>query len=637
MAKVEIASMIQEALARLVEPPLLQLEQQVARVKEHLLGELSSVQSQLGPSARTGAYEEMVQTISDLAWQQAEQQAEQRVKQTEACLEDRFLSLVQSGQKILGGTSQSEILAALLEAADRFAGRIILFLSRGDNLVGWKGAGSALPADASLVAGLQFEKREDGNAISEAFCRQVAVQKDFASAGLSFLPSAEGRDPESLIAVPLMVAGKSTAVLYADSHRTDPYPFQPQAILFLASLAQIRIELITFSRTMQKVGLTISPVAESLPVKAIPVAAPPVPEARPACPPEPEPAPSQPEPPPEPAEVPSPVPEPEREAEPAPVPEPEPLPFAGIAAPEPPSQEPPEPPQPPADDWPAAEEAAPEIICAAEEPPVAVEIEPVFVAAVEEEAAAPEEQAEIPIAPVVPDLEETLHIPISQISPGSQDQIQEVEEPVAVPEEAVAVEVIEAPPEEEPKVIPSPAAKQEEKERVSSFSFTPEDMQTGQFKMSMMDLLSQNKPSAPSAPAEPAVPPAPEPVPSTPEESVTSFIAGLQGAAAGPSTAPAAPKQESSVERLHSDARRFARLLVSEIKLYNEAALLESRKSGNIYLRLKKAIDLSREHYTKRIVQSGTPGVDCFHEELVRMLCDGNASLLGKEYPGPVE
>ena len=89
------------------------------------------------------------------------------------------------------------------------------------------------------------------------------------------------------------------------------------------------------------------------------------------------------------------------------------------------------------------------------------------------------------------------------------------------------------------------------------------------------------------------------------------------------------------MEKLQSDARRFARLLVSEIKLYNEQRLLEARAGGQIYLRLKRDIDRSREMYEKRYPPSATSRADFFHDEIVRILADNDSAKLGAEYPGP--
>ena len=84
----------------------------------------------------------------------------------------------------------------------------------------------------------------------------------------------------------------------------------------------------------------------------------------------------------------------------------------------------------------------------------------------------------------------------------------------------------------------------------------------------------------------------------------------------------------------HNYARRFARLLVSEIKLYNEQKVREGRLEGDIYLRLREDIDRSRQMYDQRISQPVTARYDYFHQELVNTLAEGDPSKLGREYPG---
>lgn len=86
--------------------------------------------------------------------------------------------------------------------------------------------------------------------------------------------------------------------------------------------------------------------------------------------------------------------------------------------------------------------------------------------------------------------------------------------------------------------------------------------------------------------------------------------------------------------KLHNDARRFARLLVSEIKLYNEQKVTDGRESGNLYEHLKEAIDRSREMYDKRVQPAVASKFDYFHYEVVNSLADGQDSKLGSGYPG---
>ena len=86
--------------------------------------------------------------------------------------------------------------------------------------------------------------------------------------------------------------------------------------------------------------------------------------------------------------------------------------------------------------------------------------------------------------------------------------------------------------------------------------------------------------------------------------------------------------------RLHNDARRFARLLVSEIKLYNEQKVTEGRSQHDLYERLREYIDRSREMYDKRVKPEVARKYDYFHHELVNTLGEGDAAKLGNAYPG---
>jgi hypothetical protein len=85
---------------------------------------------------------------------------------------------------------------------------------------------------------------------------------------------------------------------------------------------------------------------------------------------------------------------------------------------------------------------------------------------------------------------------------------------------------------------------------------------------------------------------------------------------------------ESVPEEDHS-ARRYARLLVSEIKLYNEAAVRAGREKRDLLTRLGPEIDRARRLYEERIPPSIGARARYFQEELVHTLADGDAALLG--------
>lgn len=141
---------------------------------------------------------------------------------------------------------------------------------------------------------------------------------------------------------------------------------------------------------------------------------------------------------------------------------------------------------------------------------------------------------------------------------------------------------------------------------------------------------------------EPAAPAFTTPEPSgdlrTPVSPPTYFRPTPEPPEPAPQPAPAATPATgplSEEEKAHNDARRFARLLVSEIKLYNEQKVAEGRRGGDLYDRLKEDIDRSRQMYEKRVTPSVATKFDYFYDELVSTLAEGDPSKLGSDCPGP--
>jgi hypothetical protein len=131
----------------------------------------------------------------------------------------------------------------------------------------------------------------------------------------------------------------------------------------------------------------------------------------------------------------------------------------------------------------------------------------------------------------------------------------------------------------------------------------------------------------------------PEPQVQKPPASEPSFVSGysapLGSARRYGVSEPELPIEVGEEERrLHNDARRFARLLVSEIKLYNENKVKEGRSNADLYDRLRDDIDRSRQMYDKRVAPPVAARHDYFHQELVNLLAEGDAGKLGQSYPG---
>jgi hypothetical protein len=122
-------------------------------------------------------------------------------------------------------------------------------------------------------------------------------------------------------------------------------------------------------------------------------------------------------------------------------------------------------------------------------------------------------------------------------------------------------------------------------------------------------------------------------------EAVAAAPAAAMSAAAawgGPTTSaaepPAAPSVSPEDAETHRKAQRFARLLMDEIKLYNQAKVAEGRKHKDLYDRLKEDIEKSRQTYHKRYGNTVAGAADYFNQELIRSLAEDNVSLLGNNF-----
>jgi hypothetical protein len=76
-------------------------------------------------------------------------------------------------------------------------------------------------------------------------------------------------------------------------------------------------------------------------------------------------------------------------------------------------------------------------------------------------------------------------------------------------------------------------------------------------------------------------------------------------------------------------ARRYARLLVSEIKLYNEASVRIGREKRDLMARLRPEIERARRLYDERRGGAAAGRDVYFHQELVQTLAGGDPDLLG--------
>jgi hypothetical protein len=87
---------------------------------------------------------------------------------------------------------------------------------------------------------------------------------------------------------------------------------------------------------------------------------------------------------------------------------------------------------------------------------------------------------------------------------------------------------------------------------------------------------------------------------------------------------------------LHLRAQRFARVQVSEIRLYHSDAVKAGRAGGDLYAVLQEVMDEARDAYRRDFLAATPTMVDYLHLEVLRTLAHDNPTCLGANYPGPL-
>lgn len=476
--------------------------------------------------------------------------------------------------------SQAEILGALLAESGRYASRSAILLIRPGEIRGWGGRGFG-SADGSFSQ-LAFDASRDGvwARLGEG---QSAVRLSAAECAV-LCSRLESPLPQEGVLIPLVLRDRVAAGVYAD--RVGDGVFTVEALQILTYAAAQAIESLPFRQRASTPTLTLvgEPPAEAPPAEAPATPAPAsAPESAPAA----EPAAAAP----------------------------------GVGATQ-------------------ALESSPQ----AQEPEVEVEAETepagaVAAAAVPEPEPAPwtaeDEQSAVTAEP---EPEPAPAVSTSGSWGGVSNQTEQLPvvsaEPAAEPS-AMEAEVPRYPRSVEPEPVPAFSG-------ASSSGGSPEATVLLP-RPNLREASSVTEPAAAPPPLRPVAPPS-----QAATESQASSLDGLRtsplagGGAGTPEVRPPTDVEgpgwafattrvpvSPSDETMHEEARRLARLLVSEIKLYNEDQVEDGRRNRDLYERLKEDIDRSRQMYEERVDPRILRSTDYFYQELVRILAAGDSRALG--------
>jgi hypothetical protein len=449
--------------------------------------------------------------------------------------------------------SQSETLATLVQRASDFSPRLVFFVIRGGDAIGWKAKGFENGLNDDTVRQLTVPTQKPG-LLHDALSNFTKAEARSSSPGdeSSVLGSYGTPAPQLAIAVPLVVRGKAAAVIYVDSGTHEENSVNSLAIETLMRVAGMAVELLPARRGAEPArpaaAVTTSIAASS------PALSPAPPKAAQTSP---------------------------------------------IGTPSP-AQAPPA-------------TVAPVVPAASSTTSATATVTP------------QESSAQKPAAPVEPT--KPLEKEIEQVKKVGQT-VESTQ--FAKPDWAARVRTTEELI--KPRQIPESWPEPEDQRRVggtpeaSPFNNTPNRLESGAGRTSMSTKTEDSKSKATEEPV-----------------GASAFAQASVQEAAAPPRSPQPPVFSSvptpaseTEQRAHNDARRFARLLVSEIKLYNAAKVNEGRRNFDLYDRLREEIDRSRKVYDKRVMPSVASRFDYFYDELVQTLAEGDPAKLGPNSPGPV-
>ena len=85
---------------------------------------------------------------------------------------------------------------------------------------------------------------------------------------------------------------------------------------------------------------------------------------------------------------------------------------------------------------------------------------------------------------------------------------------------------------------------------------------------------------------------------------------------------------EADTDPRREEARRYARLIATDIRLYNEEAVVVGRKQRDLTKRLGEQLQRGREAFAHRFPDLGPDGVKLLNDAYVQVLAGGDASLI---------
>lgn len=102
----------------------------------------------------------------------------------------------------------------------------------------------------------------------------------------------------------------------------------------------------------------------------------------------------------------------------------------------------------------------------------------------------------------------------------------------------------------------------------------------------------------------------------------------IAGGGANLPGSPVVPAEHDRASRRRSEARAYAQLLVSEVRLYHEEAVIQGRHAHDLARRVDEPLAAARARYARRFPEAAER--EHFQAAVLRVLAGGDPARLGQ-------
>src|ERR1700730_8192373 len=145
-------------------------------------------------------------------------------------------NLVQAVASIHAGTTQKEILRALLDTGVLYGSRVALFVVKAGAANGWQGRGFG---EEDAVK--DFPLDMTAGPVAHAYQQRIATPANIAEMDRRFVKQFGGPENEQILVLPLVLKDKVAALLYADSGSNGVLDGPSLEVLVLTSSAWLEL------------------------------------------------------------------------------------------------------------------------------------------------------------------------------------------------------------------------------------------------------------------------------------------------------------------------------------------------------------------------------------------------------------